>query len=302
MKEQKTDINEEYERLFGAAQKVDLFEPEEDYYGGLRQEIINAPRERVTVNGRLFSGVELLPYPRFAVENLMSDIENRGHTPFYIRQSMNLLDDYCFAVGYYIPTINMFVVIRYSYIRNRSIEFDDVDKSYLENDGTHWYLNRKRFFPSAKAAASFVLGRNAHGDEWKDKTGKSLFEHYPDMAREASQEKDLFYISEGCVEATGYFDSNAGFFYIQEGSHVAASIQRGFSSNSFYSPRLRFLREACEFVGSYYRVKRDAKCRSALAAACYVLGRQASYRDWKDEYGACLDDYFPYKPKWFNGY
>lgn len=296
------DINEEYERLFGTAKKADLFEPEEDYYNGLRQEIINAPRYQVSLRKALFQGVELLPYPRFAIENIKDRLVAKGHIPFYIRRSTYHAADYCFAVGYYIPSNTMFVVVRYSYIRNRSKDFDDVDKSYLEYDGRHWYMSRKHLFTSAKSAASFVLGRNAHGDEWNDDKGKSFFKHFPDKALEALQEEDLFYISEGRVEATGYYNSGTGFFYIKEGSHVAASIQSGFSSNSFYSPRLRFLREACVFEGSYYRVTRDAKCRSALAAACYVLGRFASYLDWKDEYGACLDDYFPSKPIWFKGF
>lgn len=295
MKEQKTDINEEYERLFGAAPKADLFDPEEDYYNGLRQEIINGPQYHASLSGRrLFRGVELMPYPRFAITSLAGRLIPNGRIPFYISRSIYGLANYCYAVGYY--TMGMFFVVQYSYISNRSISFDDVDLSFLDKDGIHWYMNRRRLFPSAKAAASFVLGRKAHGDEWKDKTGKSLFEHYPDMAREASQEEDLFYIREGRVEASGYYDSSLGYFYIKEGSHVAASIQRGFSSNSFYSPRLRFLREACVFEGYYYRVTKDAKCRSALAAACYVLGRPASYLDWKDEYGGNLEDYYPSKP------
>lgn len=290
--EQEININEEYERLFGSAQRIDLFAPEEDYYHGLRQEIINAPSSKLPSRKTPFVGIELIPYPRYAIEDLSQKFVEQGCMPFYIRESYYGKTDYCSAVGYY-KWSGIFVLTKYSYIRNRRAPFDDIDKTFLEKDGIYWFMKSKRQFKSAKAAASFVLGRHALGSEWLNEQGRTFYECNPGLVEDATPEENLFYISEGNIKASGYFDQVSNLFYVKTGSRVAASIQRGFSSNNYYSPRLRFLRSICTFEGDHYRVSSDACCRSANAAACYVLGRPASYMEWKDEYGNRLTDYYP---------
>jgi hypothetical protein len=57
--------------------------------------------------------------------------------------------------------------------------------------------------------------------------------------------------------------------------------------------RDRFLKEVCEKDNGYYRVIRDAKCRSASAAACYVLGRESGQNSWMDSDGKLLYDVYP---------
>ncbi len=57
--------------------------------------------------------------------------------------------------------------------------------------------------------------------------------------------------------------------------------------------RANFLKKICKEVKGYYKVEKDAKCRSASAAASYVLGCQADFNMWKDKQGKSLLDIYP---------
>lgn len=63
--------------------------------------------------------------------------------------------------------------------------------------------------------------------------------------------------------------------------------------NDTENARDNFIKKACEEYNGYYRVLRDAKCRSASAAACYVLGREVSFDKWVDFEGKCLNELYP---------
>ena len=114
------------------------------------------------------------------------------------------------------------------------------------------------------------------------------------MPRTSYPNRHLFYLYKGGIcRAYGYFVSSTNYFVICEGSLVSSSVDSRYEETTSGKARVRFIREACEAFPNYYRVKKDAKCISATAAASYVLGRTARYTDWKDENGELLSKIFP---------
>lgn len=116
------------------------------------------------------------------------------------------------------------------------------------------------------------------------------------IKEQAEKEKNrhLFYIEEqGICMASGYYEPQTNYFYILADSLVALSVDNEYSCTNSGNARLRFIDKACKLENGYYRVIKDAKCRSASAAACYSLGRTATYVEWIDKEGKGLKDYFP---------
>ncbi|MBQ7041285.1 MAG: DUF4357 domain-containing protein [Muribaculaceae bacterium] len=107
-------------------------------------------------------------------------------------------------------------------------------------------------------------------------------------------DKHLFYLYKaGICRAYGYYIPSSKYFVVCEGSLVSSSVDSRYEETSSGKARVRFIREACEEYPNYYRVKKDAKCISATAAASYVLGRTARYTDWKDKNGELLSNFYP---------
>ena len=71
--EEKDNVIEQYEKLFGKPTTIDLFDENEDYYNCLRQQIINSPNIYVNRKELPFSNVVILPY----VEYLLMEEVNR---------------------------------------------------------------------------------------------------------------------------------------------------------------------------------------------------------------------------------
>ena len=109
--------------------------------------------------------------------------------------------------------------------------------------------------------------------------------------------RHLFYLKEdGLCNASGYYDPETNYFYICKDSLVAIREEEEYCNTTSSQARKRFIDQACELQLLnifYYRVKKDAKCRTASAAACYVLGRTATYSLWKDANGKYLKDFYP---------
>ena len=177
-------------------------------------------------------------------------------------------------------------------------------------------------------SASYVLGTVADISKWRDEDGRSLSGFYPELARlqrqellkikekereeanrkeailnivngvklyvKAKEERHLFYIIEEDVcKAEGYYDPSSKYFYISKGSLVAKESDILYASSQSGLSRVHFLDKACTLRNNYYLVKKDAKCRSAVAAACYVLGQFAGFEIWKDAKGKSLKEIYP---------
>lgn len=93
--------------------------------------------------------------------------------------------------------------------------------------------------------------------------------------------------------AYGYFDEETQYFYICKGSRVALEETVSYVGTTSSKARKRFLSKACTRYSDYYIVNKDAKCKSASAAACYALGDKVDYTVWKDALGYYLKDAYP---------
>lgn len=183
-------------------------------------------------------------------------------------------------------------------------------------------------FSAPLLSASYVLGTEANISRWRDEDGRSISGFYPDLARLLRQElqkikekereeanrkdtilkiinglklyatvkeqRHIFYIIEKDeCRAEGYYDPSSKYFYISRGSLIVKESDILYASSQSGMSRARFLDKACILKNNYYQVKKDAKCRSAAAAACYVLGQFADFESWKDAEGKSLKEVFP---------
>ncbi len=106
--------------------------------------------------------------------------------------------------------------------------------------------------------------------------------------------RHIFYIEEsGVCSASGYMEENSKLFFIEKGSLVSKESDIIYASSQSGKARLRFLDKACALKSNFYCVTKDAKCRSASSAACYVLGRKADFSAWRDINGKSLVEVYP---------
>lgn len=114
--------------------------------------------------------------------------------------------------------------------------------------------------------------------------------------QETQPQKHLFYINvKNHLRASGYFDTETHYFYICKDSYILSHEDYTYVNTQSSLARKRFLESVCFYhtILGLYRVTKDAKCRSASAAACYVLGKNANYSEWVDDKGKCLNDCYP---------
>ena len=208
MPEKGWDVNKEYEKLFGAAKRVNLFDSEEEY-DKLRQYIISQSLETSLTKELPFDGI-VLP------------------------------------------------------IVERKPRIEEEKKSLISKILTSLQEKHKADLSSQRI----------------------IKQEYPD--------KHLFFIKEnGVCDAKGYYDDNTKFFYICKDSLVSYDTDPIYLINDQERARETFLKKICEERKGYYRVIRDAKCRSASAAACYVLGYLSDQSFWKDSEGKILSEVYP---------
>lgn len=125
-----------------------------------------------------------------------------------------------------------------------------------------------------------------------------LEKHKPDLTPKKVAKpvpnKHLFFIKEnGLCDAKGYYDEKTKFFFICKDSLVSYDTDLLYLINDPEKARETFLKKICEEEKGFYRVVRDAKCRSASAAACYVLGYLSDQSFWKDCEGKKLSEIYP---------
>ena len=115
-----------------------------------------------------------------------------------------------------------------------------------------------------------------------------------DNSKNIISDKHLFYIKEdGVCDANGYYNEELKYFFICKDSLVSYDTDLIYMINDTEHARENFLNKICEEAEGYYRVVRDAKCRSASAAACYVLGYLSDETTWRDSEGRSLTEVYP---------
>lgn len=227
----------------------------------------------------------------------------------------------------YIIAENRFLVNENDLLRARTSTL--MKKSQPEGRNNR-FLTQNIFCNSPKLAAAYVLGCNADATEWVNDKGKNILEIYPQLKATPIVERrqeDLiiphsptrlatvqskqnampstpsvieqgheFFIHKGGIcRATGVYDPETTHFYILKDSLVAEKEDKGYVDSPSWKARQRFLEMACTPYGNYYKVTRNTKCKSASAAASYVLGRATSYTAWQDSQGKDLHAFWPDK-------
>ena len=70
-------------------------------------------------------------------------------------------------------------------------------------------------------------------------------------------------------------------------------VDKEYEETASGKARKRLIDSVCTKTDFYYLVNKDAKCRTASAAAAYVLGKDASYVEWEDDDNKALMDFYP---------
>ncbi len=311
-KVEEININEEYEKLVPPMERKCLFDDSEDYES-LREYIMAQPYNSLKKSKLPFAEVELLDYVSFMFSQVV-DKETAEHKHlFFIRQSIKGKEEFCDAAGYYLKYSKSFVVMPYSYIvaqANGQMPYPAQRTGKNNLNGKNRFTTCSLTFTSPEKAATFVLGQKAGLDEWVDRRGKGLLDYYPELtikevvstdsdlpfapATTPHVEKHIFQISvKGVCRASGYYDPIKGHFYILKDSFLALKADPEYEKSASGIARNRMLASVCTSNAHYYIVSKDTKCRSASAAASYVLGKDSSYIEWEDEKGNGLHDFFP---------
>ena len=318
-KEEALNINEEFDKLLPPTERDSLFEPSEDYES-LRQYIIAQPRIKTSNSKLPFSDVVLTSYVEFKKQNLREKEMTKYHI-FFIQQSNKGMNDFCDAAGYYVRQAKTFILLPFSYIVNDPKGY--VPKGYnrkWEKDENNLYTSQPLTFNSPEEAASYVLGQTAGLDEWIDSRGKGLLHYYktlePKPIIEAAplpkevkpktkvdtkvdtklEDKDIHVVQiivKDVCDAKGYFNPVDGYFYIMKGSKIALNVTHEFSETPVGKARVRLIISNCSVEKGYFIINKDSKCRTATAAACYVMGKNVTYAEWVTPDGKALKDFYP---------
>ena len=311
-KAEEININEEYEKLVPPMERKSLFDDSEDYES-LRQYIMAQPYNSLKKPKLPFADVVLLDYITFMFNEAVDNATSEHKHLFFIRQSIKGKEEFCDAAGYYLKYSKSFVVMPYSYIvaqANGRIPYPAQRTGKNNLNGINRFTTCSLTFTSPEQAATFVLGQKAGLDEWVDRRGKGLLDYYPELkvkevvspendlpfapAPAPAVEKHIFQISvNGVCSASGYYDPIKGHFYILKDSLLALKADPEYEKSASGIARNRMLASVCTSNANYYIVSKDTKCRSASAAASYVLGKDSSYIEWEDKDGKALKDFFP---------
>ena len=315
MKEKAEDINinEEYEKLVPTTERKSLFDDSEDYQS-LREYIMAQPYNTLKKSKLPFAGIELLSYIDFRWQQAVDKATDERKHLFFIKQSEKGQAEFCNAAGYYEKKTKNFVVLPYSYIVSQAygafMPYSILRNGNRNMDGNNRYVTFPVILDDPEQAATFVLGQKAGLDEWVDRRGKGLLDYYPELTVKevVSTENDLpfapvsappvekhiFHITvKGVCRASGYYDPIKGHFYILKDSFLALKADPEYEKSASGIARNRMLASVCTSNAHYYIVSKDTKCRSASAAACYVLGRESDLNSWKDSDGRLLHDVYP---------
>lgn len=124
--------------------------------------------------------------------------------------------------------------------------------------------------------------------------GGVQFNSIPHNILPSQYHNHIFWITKaGRCKAYGYFDKESGNFYIGEGSLISAVDDIDYMNTSSYRNRHRLIEKYGICTEHYVKVKKDVKCRTAVAAARYVLGATVNLDLWLDSNGKNLYEVYP---------
>lgn len=213
------DINLEYEKLFGKPKRHNLFDTDEEY-DSLRQYILDQPQIEPSKTDFPFADIKLRPFIEASREMVVEEVKAKGNNVFYINQSVQGANDYCYAVGYIDPTTKLFVLLRYSCIAPSNF--------FAPEDYALQITRRKRLMNTSKSAyscryltenveynnpsevASHVLGRKSDLRKWINQRGNNLLSCYPwleDYIPECQEAKHKRLLGEIVTLLTSPFNS-----------------------------------------------------------------------------------------------
>lgn len=106
--------------------------------------------------------------------------------------------------------------------------------------------------------------------------------------------KHIFWITKaGRCKVYGYIDKETKNFYIGAGSLISAIEDFDYFTTSSYRNRRRLIDKYGVHIENYVKIKKDVKCRTAVAAARYALGAMVNLDLWKDSQGKTLYEVYP---------
>ena len=97
----------------------------------------------------------------------------------------------------------------------------------------------------------------------------------------------------GRCKAYGYLDKESKNFYIGTDSLISTEDNNEYIATSSCRNRHRLIKNYGIPTNNYIKLKKDVKCRSAVAAARYVVGATVDLDLWKDASGRTLYDIYP---------
>lgn len=324
-------IHEKYEKLFGKAKRVNLFDTDEEN-DTLHQYILAQPYTGNSCSLKLLFNRQTAQTDRAVALNEAVDNANvQGYHVFRLRSSHNNYD----AAGYYDDKNGAFTILKFSKISKmeyfdsqsigQQIQRNNILKSKTKVDKVEgFYLIENIVCKNPLISATIVAGRSASIDLWKDNNLATLEQVYPQInSRKASanelisiitsleqnarkvegaknntivskgHETQYFLKISGIVKAMGYYEPSNGHFFILKDSLLSINCIPEFNNTQLGKNRAKAVKTHCIFYKKYYRVTKDIECESASIAASYVIGNNAKFFMWKDASGIMLKSDHP---------
>lgn len=329
-------IHEDYEKLFGKAKRVNLFDTDEENET-LHQYILAQPHTSDFRYSKLpLDEVKVETYRVFALNEIVNDVSAQGHRVFWLCTSQKNCD----AAGYYNDVNGNFTILKFSKISDTETESFDVlsvsehlqrnsilkSKTEVDKD-EGLYLTENVACKNPHIAAIIVTGRSKSIDMWKDKNGITLEQAYPqinspkvgdkglksiitsleenirriknvknDVVVSKEHEAQYFFKIRDVVKAMGYYEPSNGHFFILKDSLLSIYSLPEFSKTKLGKDRAEMVETHCMLDKKYYRVTDEIECENASIAASYVIGNNAQFFMWKDASGVTLKSNHPTNP------
>ena len=324
-------ILEDYYQIFGRKQYDNLFDPGEESYKALRQEILDAPLE--------YFDKQKLPFENFTIERHKNNVVHHSpiHTHnillgisanqeknskiseiieallinrislfspiFYLKGNKSIM-----GRGYYEPKEKLFHVLPESTVSlKESSDYSKINSTIRK----HTFLDKackkeKQCYrvltdiacTSAKEAAEFILGQNANQDLWKDNQGNCFTNYIKTLQQDGNSLEDiqdtnhLFYINQD--PQTGDFRKGIGYYLPDFNRFVVKEGSLLIFNSKPNDAGTKYIMDNCEYINDvYYILKKDMTFSSPSAAASVCTGRKVNgWQHWVDETGNTLKEFY----------
>ena len=319
-------IHEEYEKLFGKAKRINLFNTD-DENETLHQYILAQPYKGNSHScNQPFDEQQIGTYRVLALNKAINEACAQGYHVFRLQTPQNSCD----AAGYYDNKNSVFIILKFSkisetenfdsqYIKEQ-IERNNILKKKICIDKMEGlYLIENIICKNPQISATIVTGHITSINLWKDKDGTTLEQIYPQInfsknnkdrllsiitsLKQNAQniensknnsfvykkhEAQYFFKISGIVKAMGYYEPSNGHFFILKDSLLSIYSDPEFNDTKLGKDRAEAVETHCILDKKYYRVTDEIECDSASIAASYVIGNNVQYFMWKDINGTAL--------------